>query len=413
MSNSPSFSTLLTHKSLLDQLAQLNYLTPTPIQVEAIPLVLAGDDLMAGAQTGSGKTAAFCLPMLQKLAEQEKSGQVRALILTPTRELAQQVYASVEKYGAQTQLKQALVYGGVSIAAQVEALSQGVDILVATPGRLLEHLKQGAVSIESLRLLVFDEADRMLDMGFIDEIKQILKFAPSSNRQTLMFSATFDDAVFALSKSLLNDPKLIEVNQRNAAAKEVDQKLYAVDSERKRELLCHLVTQQDWHRVLIFSRTKDAAAKLAKQMTQAGVVSEAFHGDLSQGVREQVLKDFKAGNIRVLVATDVAARGLDIVELDIVVNYQLPHKAEDYVHRIGRTGRAGSLGLAISLVSPEEESLLEAIEQLLDKRLAQQWLPGFEPDLTRSVPTSRKNSKGAQKQRARKRALNKGGRNRR
>lgn len=412
MSDHQSFATLLTHKPLLAQLTELNYHTPTSIQIKAIPSVLEGRDVMAGAQTGTGKTAAFALPLLERLASKPSQGKVRVLVLTPTRELAQQVFASFEKYGAQTQIKQALVYGGVSIAAQVEALSQGVDIVVATPGRLLEHLKQGAVSISELETLVFDEADRMLDMGFMEEINQILKFTPTSNRQTLLFSATFDDALFKLSQSLLNEPKLIEVNKRNAAAKEVEQRIYAVDAERKRELICHLITGKNWHRVLVFSRTKDAAAKLAKQMSAADVPAAAFHGDLSQGVREKVLQDFKAGELKVLVATDVAARGLDIVDLNVVVNYQLPHKAEDYVHRIGRTGRAGSLGLAISLVTPEEEPLLEAIEVVLDKRLAQQWLPGFEPDLTKLAPTGRKNSKSAQRQRAKKRALGKNSRNR-
>ncbi|GGI82297.1 DEAD/DEAH box helicase [Shewanella gelidii] len=408
-----TFACLLTSEPLLTQLAALDYHTPTPIQCEAIPVVLQGGDLMAGAQTGTGKTAAYALPILQKMTTTAASGKVRALVLTPTRELAQQVFASIQSYGVKTELTQALVYGGVSIAAQVEALSQGVELVVATPGRLLEHLKQGAVSIDELEILVFDEADRMLDMGFMEEVEQILKFAPNANRQTLLFSATFDDALFKLSKRLLSAPTLIEVNQRNATAVEVEQRVYAVDADRKRELICHLISKQSWQQVLIFSRTKDAADKLAQQMSAQGVQAAAFHGDLSQGVREKVLAEFKVGTLPVLVATDVAARGLDIVDLNYVVNYQLPHKAEDYVHRIGRTGRAGRLGVAISLVRPEEEPLLEAIEIVIDKRLAQQWLPGFEPDLTKAAPTGRKNSKAAQRQRAKKRALGQSGRRKR
>lgn len=403
-----SFAELALSPRLLQTLTELGYETPTPIQASAIPVVLAGRDLMAGAQTGTGKTAAFVLPILQQLLtmprEADEGRPIRALVLVPTRELAVQVHESVLRYGKDTGLTSALVYGGVSIAAQVEALKNGVDLLIATPGRLLDHLRQGALSLSRLGHLVFDEADRMLDMGFMDEIKALLKQIPT-DRQTLLFSATCDDNLFALSRVLLRDPELIEVAPRNTTAAEVEQRIYAVDGDRKLALVEHLLKVKGWAPALIFSRTRQGADQLAQRLGKAGINALAFHGDLSQGAREKVLQEFKAGSLQALVATDVAARGLDIQELNYVINLEFPHQPEDYVHRIGRTGRAGNKGLAITLFSSEDAPLLEKVEAVLDSRLPQQWFPGFEPDLTRSEPEPRRNSKAAQKQRARKQAL--------
>jgi len=408
-----SFSSMALSQKLITLLSELGYSSPTPIQAQAIPVILAGQDIMAGAQTGTGKTAAFALPILQTLSEcdvelpdtQQTASlkPVRALVLTPTRELALQVNQSFAKYGKGSGLDTAIVYGGVSIDAQADALKAGVDILVATPGRLLDHLRRGSLTLKQLDFLVFDEADRMLDMGFKDEINAILKQVPSK-RQTLLFSATFDPSVFALSKRLLRDPKLIEVDKRNTLAANVEQAVYAVDSDRKSELICHLIKSKQWQQVLIFSRKKLGADQLATKMVKGGIKAQAFHGDLSQAAREKVLQQFKQGETQVLVATDVAARGLDVEELKVVVNYELPFIAEDYIHRIGRTGRAGNAGLAVTLYSEDDALLLEEIEALLDSRLPQQWLPGFEPDLTKAEPVTRKNSKAAQKQRAKRRA---------
>ncbi|WP_439836842.1 DEAD/DEAH box helicase [Aeromonas enteropelogenes] len=411
-----SFAELALSPQLLQTLNELGYAAPTPIQARAIPAILAGRDLLAGAQTGTGKTAAFVLPLLEQLQKMPTSDTrpVRALVLVPTRELAVQVQESVARYAKGTELTSTLVYGGVSIAAQVEALKSGVDILIATPGRLLDHLRHGAVSLEAVAHLVFDEADRMLDMGFMDEIKALLKFLPK-DRQTLLFSATCDDNLFALSKVLLRDPELIEVASRNTTAAEVEQRVYAVDSERKVELIEHLIKVKGWAPALIFSRTRQGADKLAQQLGKGDINALAFHGDLSQSAREKVLIEFRAGALQALVATDVAARGLDISDLNYVINMEFPFVAEDYVHRIGRTGRAGNKGLAITLFSPEDTPLLEKVEAVLDTRLPQQWFPGFEPDLTRDIPTLRRNSKGAQKQKARRQALggNKGSKGRR
>jgi superfamily II DNA/RNA helicase len=410
-----SFSSMGLAADLVTVLSELGYEIPTPVQVETIPAILAGHDVMAGAQTGTGKTAAFALPILNQLKAQTLSDKaqmepvnkevksVRALILTPTRELALQVHQSFVKYGKLSGLDSAIVYGGVSIDAQSDVLKAGVDILVATPGRLLDHLRRGSLTLNQLAFIVFDEADRMLDMGFKDEIDAILKQVPKQ-RQTLLFSATFDDAVFGLSKALLKEPKLIEVGKRNAAAGKVEQHVYAVDADRKIELLCHLLLTEKWQQVLIFSRKKLGADKIASALLNAGVKAMAFHGDLSQSAREKVLQQFKLGEIQVLVATDVAARGLDVESLAVVVNYEFPFIAEDYVHRIGRTGRAGNSGIAITLYSEEDALLLEEVEAVLDTRLPQQWLAGFEPDLTKSTSDVRRNSKSAQKQRARRRA---------
>jgi ATP-dependent RNA helicase RhlE len=397
-----SFTSLALDKSLTNALKALGYDEATPIQLKAIPTILAGKDIMAGAQTGTGKTAAFALPILQKLMTVlPENRPVRALVLTPTRELAQQVYKSFVSYAENTELNIAVAYGGVSINPQITALNKGADVLVATPGRLLDHIINGSLALTELEFLVFDEADRMLDMGFKDEIDRILNRVPLK-RQTLLFSATFDDAIFKLSKNLLTDPELIEVSERNAAASKVEQVLYTVDSDRKRELTSFLIGSKNWKQVLIFTRTKVTADALAKEMCKDGIKTQSIHGDKSQGAREKALAEFKEGKTRALVATDVASRGLDIADLNYVINYELPHIAEDYIHRIGRTGRAGNEGLAVSLMSPSEEWLLEAVEKVLDTRLLQQWYPGYEPDLTKTEKPARK---GGQKQRDRKKAL--------
>ncbi|MFA7310578.1 MAG: DEAD/DEAH box helicase [Shewanella sp.] len=405
-----SFSALSLNSTLVNTLAVLGYESPTPIQLEAIPAILAKRDVMAGAQTGTGKTAAFALPILHHLMTLSPAQEltavrpIRSLVLVPTRELAVQVQQSFVKYAKGTDIRIGIAYGGVSIDAQVAVFNAGIDVLIATPGRLLDHLRQGALNLKQLSVLVFDEADRMLDMGFMDEIQAVLKQVPS-DRQTLLFSATLDAAIFSLSKTLLRDPKLIEVAKRNTTAAEIEQVVYAVDADRKIELVSHLVRSKNWHQVLIFSRTKQGVDKLVQQLNKADIITQAFHGDLSQGARERVLQEFKQGKIQVLVATDVAARGLDIVELKYVINFELPFIAEDYIHRIGRTGRAGSAGLAITLFSQEDALLLEEVEVVLDKRLPQQWLLGFEPDFNKMDTEPRRNGKAAQKQRAKKRAL--------
>ena len=399
-----TFSELNLAPALLTALQEENYHTPTAIQAQTIPLILAGADVMGSAQTGTGKTAAFVLPLLHNLLSAEVlPDAVKVLILTPTRELAQQVFASVERYAAHTEIKAALAYGGASIGPQIKAI-KGAQIVVATPGRLLDHVLKGSIKLSSINALVFDEADRMLDMGFIDEIKRILRHVPKE-RQTLLFSATFDDSIFKLSKQLLNDPKLVEVNKRNSAAVEVEQLVYAVDEDRKRELVSHMIGMKNWQQVLIFTRTKQTADVLAKEMCKDGLKTESIHGDKSQGARDKALQNFKSGATRVLVATDVAARGLDIASLKYVINYELPYVAEDYVHRIGRTGRAGEKGMAMSLVSIDEQWLLDEIDILLDTRLTPQWLPGYEPDLTKEPKQVRKNTNKARRSRDKKRIL--------
>ena len=405
------FSSLALDPNIIKAVTELGYAETTPIQEQAIPVILEQHDLMAGAQTGTGKTAAFALPIIHQLIgastkySSSEPPSVKALVLTPTRELAQQVYKSFVSYAQYTDVRTVIAYGGVSIKPQIESLAEGADILVATPGRLLDHLINGSLLLDQLLYLVFDEADRMLDMGFKDEITNILKRIPHQ-RQTLLFSATFDDALFKLSKNLLNEPKLIEVNERNTAATEIEQIIYNVDADRKRELTSYLIGSKNWRQVLIFTRTKQGADALAKEMCKDGIKAQAIHGDKSQGARDKALLEFKEGKTRALVATDVAARGIDIIDLQYVINYELPYVAEDYIHRIGRTGRAGKAGIAISLLSVGEEWLLEAIEKVLDTRLLQQWLPGYEPDLTKTAEKPRNNSLGADKKKARKRALN-------
>ena len=400
-----SFSNLGLSQQLISTINALGYSEPTPIQSEAIPLVLAGHDIMARAQTGTGKTAAFALPLLHLIDTPQKN-VLSTLVLTPTRELAQQVHASFVKYSQHTELTNALVYGGVSINPQIEILKEGVDILVATPGRLLDLIFKNIVDLSQVKNIIFDEADRMLDMGFLPDINRILKVIPPE-RQTLLFSATFDDAIFKLSKTLLTKPKLIEIDEKNTAASQVEQMVYAVDEDRKRELTSYLIGSKNWQQVLIFTRTKQGADALAKEMCKDGIKTQTIHGNKSQGARERALADFKDNKVRALVATDVAARGLDIDQLKYVINYELPYIAEDYIHRIGRTGRAGNKGLAISLLSIGEEYLLEEVEAVLNERLPQQWLPGFEPDLTKESTTSKKNSRTAQKKRRKDRAYGK------
>ncbi|QCU73387.1 DEAD/DEAH box helicase [Pseudoalteromonas distincta] len=403
-----TFSSLNLDPLLLTAIEQNNYTQPTAIQIKTIPPILAGSDVMGSAQTGTGKTAAFVLPILHKLLntpKKDEQGLARVVILTPTRELAQQVFASFEKYAQGTNINGALAYGGASIGPQIKALKTA-QVIVATPGRLLDHIVKGSVVLSSVDSLVFDEADRMLDMGFIDEIRRILRHIPG-DRQTLLFSATFDDSVFELSKKLLKNPELIEVDKRNSAAVEVEQVIYAVDEDRKRELVSHMIGMKNWRQVLIFTRTKQMADQLAKEMCKDGLKTESIHGDKSQGARDRALQNFKEGITRVLVATDVAARGLDISTLRYVINFELPYIAEDYVHRIGRTGRAGEQGLAMSLVSLDEQWLLEEIEVLLDTRLTPQWLEGYEPDLNKKPKDNRKNTNKSRKDRDKKRITGK------
>ncbi len=376
-----SFADLGLAAELVRAVTEEGYTVPTPVQAKAIPPILEGRDVLAGAQTGTGKTAGFALPLLQRLTHHAHHGgrhSIRALILTPTRELAAQVEESVRTYGRHLKLRTALVYGGVGFTPQVEALRRGVDILVATPGRLLDHLGQRTVSLAHVEILVLDEADRMLDMGFIHDIRKVLAALPPK-RQNLLFSATYTDEIRTLADSILRNPALVEVARRNAESELVTQRVHPVDQGRKRALLAHLVATGDWRQVLVFTRTKHGANRLAEQLCKDGIEATAIHGNKSQGARTRALADFKAGEMRVLVATDIAARGLDIEELPHVVNYELPNVPEHYVHRIGRTGRAGTPGEAISLVSPDEYAYLNDIEKVLKRRLEREVVPGFEP----------------------------------
>ena len=356
--------------------AEQGYDTPTPIQMRAIPAVIAGRDVLAGAQTGTGKTAAFVLPVLQALAQSPAGRAPRALVLTPTRELAAQVAESARQYGRHTKTRISVVFGGVSINPQIDALRGGCDLLVATPGRLLDLAGQRAVDLREVRHFVLDEADRMLDMGFIPAIRRVLKLLPD-RRQNLMFSATYSDDIRDLATRLLRDPVTVEVAARNATADRVEQQVYRVPKEHKRHLLAHLIRDGEWQQVLVFTRTKHGANRLAEQLAAAGIATAAIHGNKSQNARVRALSDFKAGTVTALVATEVAARGLDIKELPFVVNYELPNVPEDYVHRIGRTARAGGTGCAVSLVAPDEAGLLKDIERLLRRSLAIAATPEF------------------------------------
>ncbi len=400
------FSDLGLSEPLVRAVSELGYDTPTPIQQQAIPAVLSGGDLLAAAQTGTGKTAGFVLPILHRLmqargasaaaASAMPSGQdrrqepprrgsprhpIRALILAPTRELAAQVEESVRAYGRHLPLKSMAMFGGVNINPQIDRLRSGVDVLVATPGRLLDHVSQRTVDLSAVEILVLDEADRMLDMGFIHDIRRVLSLLPKQ-RQNLLFSATFSDDIRALANGLLVKPRSIEVARRNAPAEAVDQAVILVDRDAKRELLAHLVRERAWFQVLVFTRTKHGANRLAEYLDKAGIPALAIHGNKSQGARTRALSEFKDGTLQVLVATDIAARGIDIDELPHVVNYELPNVAEDYVHRIGRTGRAGASGQAVSLVCVDEHAFLRGIEKLIGRDLPRQTVAGFEPDLS-------------------------------
>ena len=378
-----SFASLGLSAEIVRAVEERGYTQPTPIQAQAIPAVLSGGDLLAGAQTGTGKTAGFTLPLLHRLNESKKGplgrGVVRALVLAPTRELAAQVEESVRAYGRFVKLSSMVMFGGVGMGPQTDRLRQGVDILVATPGRLLDHHQQGHLDLSKVEILVLDEADRMLDMGFIHDIKRVLALLPKQ-RQNLLFSATFSDEIKALADRLLDNPALIEVARRNATADTIAQKIYPVDREKKRHLLARLVKDNNWHQVLVFTRTKHGANRLAEQLGNDGIPAMAIHGNKSQSARTKALAEFKSGSLAVLVATDIAARGIDIVELPHVVNYELPNVPEDYVHRIGRTGRAGANGEAISLVCVDEHKLLRDIERLIKRELPREIVPGFEVD---------------------------------
>ena len=379
-----SFDDLGLSPEILHAVREQGYTIPTPVQQQAIPIVLAGRDLMGRAQTGTGKTAAFALPMLELLRRHANTSfsparhPVRALILAPTRELAVQVGDSFRAYGAKIPLRYAVVYGGVPIEPQLRELRAGVEILVATPGRLLDHAGQRSVNLSQVEIFVLDEADRMLDMGFIADIRRIIEMLPK-RRQNLMFSATFSTEIRRLAQGLLHDPASVDVEPQTTSAESVDQVVYLVDAARKRELLGTLVRTRNLRQVLVFTRTKVQAGRLASQLDRDGIEAVAIHGDRTQPERERALASFKSGEVRVLVATDVAARGLDIEDLPLVVNFELPHTAQDYVHRIGRTGRAGLSGQAISLAAPEEEEYLREVNRLLKRDLPVRVLAGFEP----------------------------------
>jgi ATP-dependent RNA helicase RhlE len=378
-----SFDNLGLRAELVRAVSEKGYDTPTPIQSQAIPLVLEGRDLMGSAQTGTGKTAGFTLPLLQRLAAtpppQQGRRPIRALVVTPTRELAAQVHDSIVNYGRHLSLKSTVVFGGVSINPQKQKLIRGVDILVATPGRLLDHVGQRSVDLSRVELLVLDEADRMLDMGFIHDIRKVLALVPKQ-KQTLLFSATFSDDIKKLASGLMKSPALIEVARRNTTVDAIEQTVHPVDKSRKRELLSFLIGSERWQQVLVFSRTKHGANRLAGQLVADGINAAAIHGNKSQGARTRALAEFKSGKVQVLVATDIAARGLDIDQLPHVVNFDLPNVPEDYVHRIGRTGRAGREGEAVSLVCVDELKLLKDIERLIKRDIPKRVIEGYEPD---------------------------------
>ena len=399
------FTDLGLSAELLRAIGEQGYTTPTPIQQQAIPHVLAGSDLEALAQTGTGKTAAFVLPILHRLIgqnggalERVARNRPRALILVPTRELAAQVLESVRNYGKHLPLRSLAVYGGVGMQPQVQVFRRGVDIVVATPGRLLDHISQRTVDLGAVETLVLDEADRMLDMGFIRDIRKIIERLPKQ-RQNLMFSATFAPEVRELAHTVLKNPAMVEVARRNSAAELVTQSVIRVDRDKKKDALLHLFDNHGWHQTLIFTRTKHGADALARKLDQAGVRSAAIHGDKTQGARVRALADFKAGKLAALVATDIAARGIDIDQLPRVVNYELPNVPEDYVHRIGRTGRAGSEGEALSLVSSDERIQLRDIERLIKRDLEKRILVGFEPSANEPPPPPKRSAPRPQQRR--------------
>ena len=380
-----TFENLNLAPAILKAVLEQGYTVPTPIQAQAIPAVLAGGDLLGGAQTGTGKTAAFVLPMLQRLSSEpslkNKRGvnAVRALIMTPTRELAAQVEESVRLYGKYLELSSMVMFGGVGMGAQIEKLRRGVDILVATPGRLLDHASQGTLDLSQVQILVLDEADRMLDMGFIHDIKKVLALVPKQ-KQTLLFSATFSDEIRDLANGLLRDPLHIQVTPRNTTVQRITQTIHPVGRGKKKALLTHIINEHNWSQVLVFTRTKFGANNVAEHLTKNGIPAMALHGNKSQTARTQALQDFKSGSIRALVATDIAARGIDIDELPHVVNYEIPNVSEDYVHRIGRTGRAGNSGEAVSLVCLDEEGFMQDIERFTKQNIEKVIVPGFEAE---------------------------------
>ena len=390
-----TFDDLGLSAPLLKALQEKGYSQPSPIQQQAIPAVLSGRDLMAAAQTGTGKTAGFTLPMLEKLSHGARPGrgQIRALVLTPTRELAAQVLDNVRDYSRHLRLRSDVVFGGVKINPQIQRLQQGVDLLVATPGRLLDLHQQGAIRFDRVEFLVLDEADRMLDMGFIHDIRRVLSRLPE-RRQNLLFSATFSPSIRKLATGLLNAPLQIQITPPNQTARTVEQVVHPCDMKRKPELLSHLIRSNDWRQVLVFSRTKHGANRVAEKLSKEGLAAAAIHGNKSQGARTRALQGFKDGSVRVLVATDIAARGIDIQQLPHVVNLDLPNVAEDYVHRIGRTGRAGECGHAISLVAAEEALLLKAIERTTRESLEKVLVPGFEPTVLNAPPLDLSGGRG-------------------
>jgi len=386
------FNELNLRPEILEAIDAKGYTTPTPIQAQAIPAVLSGSDILAGAQTGTGKTAAFTLPLLQLLSSKPRKGKKpRALVLTPTRELAAQVAESVKVYGSNLPLKSAVVFGGVNINPQKKQFRDGVDIVVATPGRLLDHADQKTVDLSGIEILILDEADRMLDMGFIRDIRKVIKLVPKK-RQNLLFSATYSKDIKRLADDLLHNPKMIEVARRNTTAETVTQVVQHIDKGQKRHLLTHLIKKGDWQQVLVFTRTKHGANRLTKHLNAAKITASAIHGNKSQNSRTRALAEFKSGEIRVLVATDIAARGLDIQQLPHVVNFELPNVPEDYVHRIGRTGRAGSNGVALSLVSPDEKAYLKGIEKLIKKKVPVEVCKEFKPIQNESPLKKKKNA---------------------
>jgi ATP-dependent RNA helicase RhlE len=383
-----SFNTLGLTDAIVRAVTEAGYTAPTPIQAQAIPAVLGGGDLLAGAQTGTGKTAGFTLPVLHRLSTDKVGAAlpnktakraIRALVLAPTRELAAQVEENIRTYAKYTNLNSAVIFGGVGIHPQIKLLANGVDILVATPGRLLDHVGQGTIKLDKIEILVLDEADRMLDMGFIHDIKKVLAVLPPK-RQNLLFSATFSDEIKALADKLLNNPASIEVARRNSTVEVIAQTIHPVDRDKKHPMLAHLIKTNNWKQVLVFTRTKHGANKLVEQLGKDGIGAMAIHGNKSQSARTKALAEFKDGSLTALVATDIAARGIDIDQLPHVVNYDLPNVPEDYVHRIGRTGRAGATGEAVSLVCVDEHQMLKDIEKLIKQTLPRAVIPGFEPD---------------------------------
>ncbi len=376
-----SFDSFGLRAELLRAVREQGYAVATPVQVQAIPLILEGHDLLAAAQTGTGKTAGFALPLLQRLMASRSGAKprVRALVLTPTRELATQVAESLRTYGRHLPLRAATIFGGVGIGAQIDLLRRGVDIVVATPGRLLDQVRNRSIDLSAVEILVLDEGDRMLDMGFIQDIRRVLEKLPAK-RQNLLFSATFSEPIRELAARLLDRPRVLDVARRNSVASRVDHTVYRVDRDRKSELLAELIHRGGWTRTLVFTRTKHGANRLADKLARAGISADAIHGNKSQSARTRALGSFKSGHVRALVATEIAARGLDIEDLPHVVNFELPFVPEDYVHRIGRTARAGASGQAHSLVCVDEDDLLRDIERVLQHRIPVESVPGFAPD---------------------------------